>query len=52
MTDHPTSNPGQGVQGAPIDRPYGVHEFGVRDLNGISIVFGQDIGADPAAESY
>ena len=25
------------------DRPYGIREFGVQDLNGVGIVFGQDI---------
>ena len=28
----------------PADRSYGVRDFNIRDLNGISIVFGQDIG--------
>jgi predicted enzyme related to lactoylglutathione lyase len=27
----------------PTDQPYGIREFGVRDLNGVAIVFGQDI---------
>ncbi len=25
------------------DQPYGVREFGLRDINGVGIVFGQDI---------
>jgi predicted enzyme related to lactoylglutathione lyase len=35
----------RGVQIAagPIDRPYGIREFAVSDVNGVSIVFGQDI---------
>lgn len=43
----PSSNPKQFVQGAPVlhvpDQPYGIREFGVRDINGVGIVFGQDI---------
>lgn len=31
------------------DRPYGVRDFNVRDPNGISIIFGQDIEAEQAA---
>jgi hypothetical protein len=27
----------------PADQPYGIREFGVRDINGVGIVFGQDI---------
>ena len=27
----------------PTDQPYGIREFGLSDLNGVSIVFGQDI---------
>lgn len=36
---------GRGVKAAaePTDQPYGVREFGVQDLNGVGIVFGQDI---------
>lgn len=33
------AEPGDG----PVDRPYGVREFCVRDINGVPIVFGQDI---------
>ncbi|MBI1761995.1 MAG: VOC family protein [Acidobacteria bacterium] len=29
----------------PGDRPYGVRDFSIRDPNGISIIFGQDIEA-------
>lgn len=31
------------VSAEPADQPYGIREFGVRDLNGMLIVFGQDI---------
>jgi hypothetical protein len=27
----------------PTDQPYGIREFGVQDINGVGIVFGQDI---------
>ncbi len=27
----------------PADQPYGIREFGLRDINGVGIVFGQDI---------
>ena len=28
---------------APENRPYGIREFGLTDVNGVSIVFGQDL---------
>jgi len=28
------------------NQPYGIREFGVRDINGVAIVFGQDIDRD------
>ena len=28
---------------APTDQPYGIRELGLRDVNGVAIVFGQDI---------
>ena len=34
---------GAQVSAPPSDRPYGIREFGVRDINGVAIVFGQDI---------
>jgi predicted enzyme related to lactoylglutathione lyase len=34
---------GAKVAGAPADQPYGIREFGVCDINGVEIVFGQDI---------
>jgi predicted enzyme related to lactoylglutathione lyase len=27
----------------PNDQPYGIREFGLRDINGVGVVFGQDI---------
>ena len=30
----------------PTDQPYGIREFGMQDLNGVGIVFGQDIEHD------
>ena len=30
------------VASEPTDQPYGIREFGMRDLNGVGIVFGQD----------
>lgn len=37
---------GADVAAEPADQPYGVRDFGVRDINGIRIVFGQDIDHD------
>ena len=34
---------GAAVAKAPADQPYGIREFGLRDINGVGIVFGQDI---------
>jgi uncharacterized glyoxalase superfamily protein PhnB len=36
---------GRGAEVAmgPTDQPYGLRELGVRDINGVGIVFGQDI---------
>ena len=34
---------GAGVASGPADQPYGIREFGLRDVNGVGIVFGQDI---------
>jgi uncharacterized glyoxalase superfamily protein PhnB len=28
---------------APTDQPYGIRELGILDVNGVAIVFGQDI---------
>src|SRR5258706_11209493 len=40
---------GAEVATAPKDQSYGIREFGVRDINGVGIVFGQDIGAHPTS---
>jgi uncharacterized glyoxalase superfamily protein PhnB len=34
---------GAEVSAEPRDQPYGIREFGVRDIDGVGIVFGQDI---------
>ena len=34
---------GAGALGEPADQPYGIREFGLRDINGVRIVFGQDL---------
>ena len=34
------------VASEPMDQPYGIREFGIEDLNGVRIVFGQDIEQD------
>ena len=34
---------GAKVSMEPTDQPYGIREFGVCDINGVGIVFGQDI---------
>lgn len=34
---------GAPVDGEPADQPYGIREFGVCDINGVGIVFGQEI---------
>ena len=34
---------GAEVAARPADQPYGVREFSLRDINGVGIVFGQDI---------
>jgi predicted enzyme related to lactoylglutathione lyase len=34
---------GAHVATEPTNQPYGIREFGVRDINGVVIVFGQDI---------
>jgi predicted enzyme related to lactoylglutathione lyase len=37
---------GADVANEPTDQPYGIREFGLRDINGVGVVFGQDIEAD------
>jgi len=34
---------GADVAKEPTDQPYGIREFGLSDVNGVGIVFGQDI---------
>ena len=34
------------VDREPTDQPYGIREFGIRDVSGVAIVFGQDIDRD------
>ena len=41
---------GRGVVAAgPADRPYGIRDFSILDLNGVGVVFGQDIEAEQSA---
>jgi catechol 2,3-dioxygenase-like lactoylglutathione lyase family enzyme len=42
---------GADITAAPGDRPYGIREFNVRDPDGISIIFGQDIEAEQAVQT-
>ena len=37
---------GAHVAAEPTNQPYGIREFGVHDINGVGIVFGQDIDHD------
>ena len=37
---------GADVAMAPTNQPYGIRELGLRDINGVGIVFGQDIDHD------
>jgi predicted enzyme related to lactoylglutathione lyase len=34
---------GAEVAEPPTDQPYGIREFGLRDVNGVRVVFGQDL---------
>jgi hypothetical protein len=34
------------VEVEPVDRKYGLRELSIRDVNGINIVFGQEIEID------
>src|SRR6185369_6057253 len=34
---------GAQVANAPTNQPYGIREFGLSDVNGVRIIFGQDI---------
>ena len=37
---------GATIASAPANRPYGIRELAVSDINGISVVFGQDLETD------
>ncbi len=37
------ANRGADIIGGPTDQPYGIRELEIRDLNGVRIVFGQEI---------
>lgn len=37
------ANRGADITGGPTDQPYGIRELAVRDINGVGIIFGQDI---------
>jgi len=43
-------NRGAEITGAPSNRPYGLRELSVRDINGIGIIFGQDIEPEHAVQ--
>jgi uncharacterized glyoxalase superfamily protein PhnB len=34
---------GAKVASAPTTQPYGIREFGLQDINGVGVVFGQDV---------
>ena len=42
MPELPTSNPKK----KPANQPYGIREFALADINGVTIVFGQEIETD------
>jgi catechol 2,3-dioxygenase-like lactoylglutathione lyase family enzyme len=42
---------GAEVASNPANQPYGIRELAVRDINGISVVFGQDVDAEPAHQT-
>ena len=37
---------GASIAKAPTNQPYGIREFGLSDVNGVSVVFGQEIEHD------
>jgi predicted enzyme related to lactoylglutathione lyase len=41
---------GARVASAPADQPYGIRELAIRDINGIDVVFGQDIETEQAVQ--
>jgi predicted enzyme related to lactoylglutathione lyase len=42
---------GAQVVSPPANQPYGIREFTVRDINGIGVVFGQDVEPEGAGQS-
>lgn len=34
---------GAEIESGPTNQPYGIRELGLRDLNGVGLIFGQDI---------
>ncbi len=43
---------GAEIASGPIDRPYGIRELAVRDINGMAIVFGQDMNRELSLERF
>ena len=43
-------NRGAEITGPPTNQPYGIRELTVRDINGVGIVFGQDIDTEQAVQ--
>lgn len=41
---------GAQVVSVPADQPYGIRELAVRDINGIDVLFGQDIETEQAVQ--
>jgi uncharacterized glyoxalase superfamily protein PhnB len=42
------ANLGAKIAAAPVNQPYGIRELAIRDINGIGVVFGQDIETEQA----
>ena len=40
---------GARVAQEPSDQPYGIREFDIRDINGVRVVFGQEVEDNEAA---
>jgi predicted enzyme related to lactoylglutathione lyase len=41
---------GAQIASAPADQPYGIRELAVQDINGIGVVFGQEIETEQAVQ--
>jgi len=41
---------GAQIASVPANQPYGIRELAIRDINGIGIVFGQDIETEQAGQ--